>query len=319
MIFGKTERELWISKSFIIFRRYQNHFLILLTGTVIIPNSVTFIGVNAFYECSGLTGPLTIPNSVTEISSQAFYYCTGLSGNLTIGSNVELIGENAFFNCTELTNVIYLGTNPPEFEGNPFKYTNISSFYVDNTYTNDSFCGSPVSNISFYKVKIVNNTPTEVPLTYVDVDGSSLVLKQGETNFMLMQNFSIEVYVTYQLCNNTLLKDIQAVTGELTPFTISNEIINKKCSKIETSTDNEEPVKTNSDDKPVDTNSDDKPVDTTNDQNADAPDSTNVGMIAGIVVAVVVVIVVIIVVVVVVMKKKKHDSSSSLENYEINT
>ena len=45
---------------------------------VTIGNSVTSIGDNAFFGCSGLTS-ITIPNSVTTIGNDAFYKCTGLT------------------------------------------------------------------------------------------------------------------------------------------------------------------------------------------------------------------------------------------------
>jgi len=43
-------------------------------GAYTIPNSVTSIGVLAFYGCGGLTS-VTIPNSVTSIKSYTFYNC----------------------------------------------------------------------------------------------------------------------------------------------------------------------------------------------------------------------------------------------------
>ena len=72
-------------------------------SNITIPNSVTNIGDNAFYYCSGLTGTLTIPNSVTDIGDNAFYYCTGLTGTLTIPNSVTNIGEYAFYGCSRLT------------------------------------------------------------------------------------------------------------------------------------------------------------------------------------------------------------------------
>ena len=70
---------------------------------VIIPNGVTSIGEDAFYNCSGLTS-VTIPSSVTSIGSSAFSGCSGLK-SITIPNGVTSIGIAAFFDCSDLTSI----------------------------------------------------------------------------------------------------------------------------------------------------------------------------------------------------------------------
>ena len=72
-------------------------------NTIVIPNSVTSIGTNAFSFCSGLK-TVTIPNSVTNIGSSAFEDCTELK-TVTIGNSVTDIGDEAFSSCFNLTEV----------------------------------------------------------------------------------------------------------------------------------------------------------------------------------------------------------------------
>ena len=68
-----------------------------------IPNSVTSIGVGAFFDCTGLTS-ITIPNSVTSIGDGAFEWCTGLT-SITIPNSVTSIEGWAFNVCTGLTSI----------------------------------------------------------------------------------------------------------------------------------------------------------------------------------------------------------------------
>ena len=78
----------------------------LLTGGLVIANTITEIKAAAFYGCTGLTS-ITIPDSVTTIGSNAFYNCSSLT-SVTFGENSQLttIGSNAFYGCTGLTSIV---------------------------------------------------------------------------------------------------------------------------------------------------------------------------------------------------------------------
>ena len=80
-----------------------------LLNTIVIPNSVTSIGTNAFSFCRGLT-KVSIPNSVTSIGSGAFEDCSGLK-TVTIGNSVTTIGDGTFNGCTSLKTVIWNARN----------------------------------------------------------------------------------------------------------------------------------------------------------------------------------------------------------------
>ena len=82
------------------------------SGSVVIPASVTYssktysvtsIGDDAFYNCSGLTS-ITIPECVTSIGSYAFSGCSSLT-SITIPNSVTSISRYAFSGCSGLTSI----------------------------------------------------------------------------------------------------------------------------------------------------------------------------------------------------------------------
>jgi hypothetical protein len=100
------------------------------SGAVTLPDSITSIGNQAFYGCTGLTG-VSAPEAAsigqsafnnctgltsvsapaaTSIGQYAFYGCTGLTG--VSFPAATSIGNQAFYGCTGLTGVT-LGATPP--------------------------------------------------------------------------------------------------------------------------------------------------------------------------------------------------------------
>ena len=73
--------------------------------SIIIPESVTSIGNNAFYNCRGLTS-ITLPSGLTSIGNYVFYQCSGLT-SITLPSSLTSIGKNAFNGCSSLASITF--------------------------------------------------------------------------------------------------------------------------------------------------------------------------------------------------------------------
>ncbi len=80
----------------------------LLTGHLVIPNTVEEICAGAFNGCSGFTGDLVIPNSVHIINVDssminsvpgAFENCSGFNGRLFLSNTLEIIGDGQGGGC----------------------------------------------------------------------------------------------------------------------------------------------------------------------------------------------------------------------------
>ena len=75
---------------------------------IVFPDSRTTIGNSAFNGCSSLV-KIKLPNNITEIWWYAFSCCTSLK-SIIIPKTITKIYDYAFNNCTTLSDVYYNGT-----------------------------------------------------------------------------------------------------------------------------------------------------------------------------------------------------------------
>lgn len=149
---------------------------------IVLPESVTIIGDNAFDGCTNLSvldikgtitaigdyafrstklDNFTFPNGISKISDYAFQYCYTLT-KIVIPDSVVSIGESAFNHCYSLT-TINGGTNIKTIGNNAFTNTHISLRKIFNNMTNvesigdAAFAGCMSDNASF---KIPNSLKT---------------------------------------------------------------------------------------------------------------------------------------------------------------
>ena len=71
-------------------------------NSVILPNSVTSIGEQAFYYCYSLKS-INFPNSIRSIGNQAFDHCSQLKDVLILSDSLRYIGDFAFYYCYGLS------------------------------------------------------------------------------------------------------------------------------------------------------------------------------------------------------------------------
>ena len=76
-----------------------------------IPNTVKYIGKEAFSWCSSFTS-ITVPDSVETIGFSAFHGCYNLE-IVTIGKSVSSIDKSAFDHCGSLKKITFRGSIPP--------------------------------------------------------------------------------------------------------------------------------------------------------------------------------------------------------------
>ena len=87
-----------------------------LNGALTFPDSLGFIGDEAFKNCSGFSGQLSFNDDLYYLGRESFLGCTGFEGELGLNDSIINIGQKAFYGLDNLTgdivlpnNIVYIG------------------------------------------------------------------------------------------------------------------------------------------------------------------------------------------------------------------
>ncbi|BFU20678.1 leucine rich repeat protein, BspA family protein [Entamoeba histolytica HM-1:IMSS-B] len=119
----------------------RSAFKYIMPSQLILPNSITRIESNAFYQCTLLTS-IIFSTSLKVIESRAFMGCSHLK-SISLPASIQFIGDEAFNNCYELTSIVVEGF--PCIGYHAFSHCNeLQNIIIppfSNQNTNDIFFG----------------------------------------------------------------------------------------------------------------------------------------------------------------------------------
>ncbi|NLB81991.1 MAG: leucine-rich repeat protein, partial [Clostridiaceae bacterium] len=170
-------------------------------NSVNIPNSVTYIGYNAFFSCSDLSS-IQIPDNVTYIGGFAFYHCKNLT-TVTIPDQVTTLDDGVFLGCTNLTTVS-VGNGLTSIGTSAFMDLGVgSTIYVPNNIIAALFIDGYNYDSNLTTIKLMSSS-------------NQLVGSGTETDPYLIQSVSDLVYMRDMLnIGGTILgtgADVEAAT-----------------------------------------------------------------------------------------------------------
>ena len=234
----------------------------LITGcqSTIIPETVTTIGEQAFYDCEGLT-TIAIPNSVTSIEYYAFAGCENLS-SVDLGNGVTTISGSAFEYCYAMTSVtipasvteigswafyycptiVMEGTTPPTISSSTFKSE--AKIFVPCTALDTYLATSVWQDLN------LQGSNYTVTLSATEGGYAQITASDCATNTVTIEAYPEERYVFTQWSDGntdnprilTLTEDI-ALTAEFTILTypVTNLVVTTNCGKAYASWEGDAP------------------------------------------------------------------------------
>ena len=174
-----------------------------------IPNSVTSIGNGAFQYCNNLTS-VEIPNSVTTIDGYAFYDCDALS-SVTFENNSQLtyIGNQTFSDCESLTSIV-IPSSVTNIVDNAFIYTKLENISVESgntTYDSRNGCNAIIETSN--NRMIVGCKNSSIPNTVQSIAYSAFQYCDGLTDIFIPNSVTSIDNSAFNGC-----KDLESIVVE---------------------------------------------------------------------------------------------------------
>ena len=167
-----------------------------LTGNLVIPNTVTEIGVSAFSECKNLTGALILPNSVTKIGNGAFRSCSGFT-TLKLSETLSVIPDHAFYNCSSLSGKLII-PNSVTTIGN-WAFNSCRGFTEGLTIPNSV---TTIGNLAFYNCTGFKGDLT-IPNSVTTIGDAAFYNCYGfKGDLSLPKSLEVVGYRSFEYCNN---------------------------------------------------------------------------------------------------------------------
>ena len=199
--------------------------------SIIIPNTVTSIGKNAFCACKNLK-KITIPDSVIEIGESLFSSCSNLE-EFVISNNITNITSQMFTYCTNLKSVTIpnniTSINVYAFRG----CENLLEIIIPNNVTNIYFmlfndCNNliKITLPGSFTRKTYTTTAEETypPIKYLTIANGSTTITTSPKTLLNFTSTLEEVYIpnTVLSIENEAFKDCKKLKKVIIPRSIEN-------------------------------------------------------------------------------------------------
>ena len=164
------------------------------------------IGAAVFQNYTGLAAELIIPNSVTSIGSNAFYGCTGLT-SITIPNSVTSIGNEAFRDCRELKEVhisdltAWCGIDFASANANPLYYA--SNLYLNGDLLTEIVIPEGVAEIKHFAFyRCTGLTSITIPYSVTSIGNYAFYGCTGLTSITIPNSVTSIGASAFEGCNN---------------------------------------------------------------------------------------------------------------------